>query len=307
MKYSELARARSSKIAADIKLKRKGIDPRNFVPTGWRAFDARGGLTRGMLQLYGAGTGEGKSTFAKGLYEGAAIRGYTSDVYSFEDPWERTLDRSFSSLTNIAAKRMKALELTDKEVANIALAACDIEEWGELINFQDGLRKASEVLALVKESTADLIIVDYLQALPGEGETLERMIADFCWELNKWAQESGAAVVCFSQLNNKAEERGLRFVEWKRRQGEPLTVSDMEGFRPFGPADLNWCTAAAHRAKEVGYLFRPERYLKRFGVNARDDYMEISYPKSNFGAEGLLRLRFDGSTARLTDMPKEND
>lgn len=260
-----------------------------------------------MLTLYGAATGEGKSIWAKALFEGAAQRGYSCDVYSFEDPWERTLDRTFSSLTDIASPRMMRLELSEKEITNIAMAAAEVEEWGERINFYAGLRGSDEVLQRVAESKSDLIIVDYLQALPGDGENLERMIAGFCWELNSWAQNSGAAVVCLSQLNNKPEERGLRRVEWKLRQGETLSFPDVEGFRPFGPGDLNWCSAAGQRAKEVGYLFRPGRYLKRFGVSAKDDVLEISFPKANFGSEGLLRLRFDGKTARLTDMPKESE
>ena len=106
---------------------RRGIDPRAWVPTGFRDIDARGGNKRGMLTLYGAATGEGKSIWGKALFEGAAKAGYTADVYSFEDPLERTLDRSFSSLTDVPSTRMRDLKLTPQEVVQIGLAADEID------------------------------------------------------------------------------------------------------------------------------------------------------------------------------------
>lgn len=304
MKYSELLRRRHREMVDQLAAVARGEDPRSIIPTGLRDFDRRAGTKRRMLTLYGAATGEGKSIWKKHLMEAAARAGFEVDVYDFEDPTERTADRTFSSLTLINNSKMQALELSDKEMTRIAIALSEAEEWGDRINYHPGLRRAGEVLSRIKESTADLVLVDYLQALPGDGEGLERTIAEFCWELNAWAQVSGAAVVVFSQVTSEVEKRGLRMLEAQRRR-EPDGVPYVEGFRPFGSSDLNWCSAAGHRAKELGFLFRPGRYLRRFGTAARDDVMEFSFPKSNFGSEGTIRVGFDGKTARLFDLPEK--
>jgi replicative DNA helicase len=304
MKYSELLRARHREMVEQLAAVARGEDPRAIIPTGLRDFDKRAGTKRGMLTLYGAQTGEGKSIWKKHLMEAAARAGFEVDVYDFEDPPERTADRTFSTLTLLNNAKMQSLELSDKEMTRIGIALSDAEEWGDRINYHPGLRRAGEVIARIKESTADLVLVDYLQALPGEGEGLERTIAEFCWELNAYAQASGAAVVVFSQVTSEVEKRGLRMLEAAKRR-EPDGVPYVEGFRPFGASDLNWCSAAGHRAKELGFLFRPGRYLRRFGHNARDDVMEFSFPKANFGSEGVIRVGFDGKTARLFDLPEK--
>lgn len=307
MEYNRLVRARYDEIIDQVAMKDRGEDPRAIIPTGLTAFDKRAGTKRGMLTLYGAATGEGKSIWAKHLMESAAQRGYRVLVFSMEDPKERTADRTLSTISEVNNARMMSLDLTGGELIKLALAVGEVDEWGHLIDFRPGLLREPEVMEALEgcqDDPPDLVLVDYLQALPGEGEGLERMIAGFCWKLNKWAQDTGSAVVAFSQVNNKPEERGLRMMEAARRR-DPDADPYIEGFRPFGPSDLNWCSAAGHRAKEVGYLFRPGRYLRRFGVESRDDTMEISFPKANFGSEGLIKLRFDGRTAQLTDAHKE--
>lgn len=289
-------------------MKARGEDPRSIIPIGLREFDKRAGIKRRQLTLFGAPTGEGKSLWVKWLMESAAQRGYTVDVFSFEDPKERTADRSFSTVTDINNQRMVSLDLTPQELIRITMALEEIEEWSDRINFYEGLRETNEVLAAILGSTADLVIVDYLQALSeDDGDTLERTLAKFCWKVNRWAQLAPhkPAVVVMSQVNNKPEERGLRWLE-RGRFRDPDAPPVIEGFRPRGPSDLNWCSAAGHRAKEVGYLFRPGKYLRNYaGVKAPDDIMEISYPKNNFGAEGLIRVGVDLKTARFYDLPEK--
>lgn len=283
----------------------RGEDPRTIIPTGLRDFDKRAGTKRGVLSLYGADTGVGKSIWKKHLMESAAQRGFSVEVFDFEDPLDRTADRTYSTVTGINNAHMMALELSDKQLAAITTAMLDSWDWAERITYHAGLRRAPELLAMVKESTADMVLVDYLQALPGGDEGLERTIAEVCWELNSWAQLRGAAVVTFSQVTTEVEKRGLRMFESQKRR-EPDGVPYVEGFRPFGASDLNWCSAAGHRAKELGFLFRPGRYLKRFGHNDPDDVIEVSFPKANFGSEGLIRLGFNGKTASIFDLPQKD-
>lgn len=306
MKYSDLVRAHHRQMLHQMEMIARGEDPRAIIPLGLREFDKRAGLKRRQLTLFGAQTGEGKSLWVKHMMESAARAGFQVLVFSFEDPKERTAERTLATLTGINSTKLMTLDLSPKELIQITMAAEEVGDWGDNITFYEGLKATSEVLSAIESSTADLVIVDYLQALSEEdGDNLERTLAKFCWRLNKWAQDTGGAAVALSQVNNKPEERGIRWMErarYKDADGPP----NVEGFRPIGPSDLNWCSAAGHRAKDVGYLFRPGRYLKRFGHPAKDDVMEISYPKSNFGSEGLLRVGFDAKCARFYDLAKES-
>ncbi len=302
MRYDEILLAREQEIAqqrADLKA---GRDPRAFIPTGLKALDDRGGTKRGVLTLYGAATGEGKSIFKLHLATAAAKAGYSVCVLDWEDPVSRTADRTFSTETGINNASIASLKITDSDQDNISLAA-QSADWAERIDVHDGLVNAKQAMQIVDRSSADLVLIDYLQGLP-DGEGLERTIAGFCWDLNKWAQDNKAAVVAFSQVRGGVEERGLRMQEAAARR-DPSKPPYVEGFRPFGSSDLAWCGAAGQRAKELGFLFRPGRYRRRFGEAIKDDMMEISFPKRNWGAEGNVRVGFDGKSARLYDLQKE--
>lgn len=298
MNYAEHARARLGELRRQLDDKAAGRDPGAGIPTGLRELDRRGGVKRGVLTLVGANTGEGKDIFALQLMTAAAKSGYPTEVISMEDPPERTVDRSFSTITGLNNAALYALAVDEKEMVRVALAAAEIDEWGELIEYHDGLMDAKDAVGVLDASTAELRIFNYLQALPGE---LERTIADVCWNLNAIAQRDNCAMVAFSQVNTvKVEERGLRILE--RSMGRDKSSPDVSGFRPFGASDLAWCSAAGQRAKDLKFLFRANRYLKRAGINVKDDRMEISSVKSNFGAEGRVVVGFDGKTARLFDL-----
>lgn len=305
MRYSELVRLRCAEMREQKAAKDRGEDPKATIPTGLREFDKRAGIKRGILTLVGATTGEGKDLWMIHIMSAAAQRGYTVEVISMEDPAEYTVDRSLSTITGINNARMQSLELDAKELARIGLAAAEAEEWGENIEFHQGSLTAKEAMEIMQASEADLRIVNYLQAFPGNEKSLEETLRDFCWEANKLAQESGCAFVAFSQTNVvKIEERGLKTLEQSQRR-DGNAPPNVEGFRPYGASDLAWCTAAGIRAKDLQFLFRPGRYLKRAGVNVADDRMEITRPKNNFGAEGRVAFGIDLKTARLFDLPKK--
>ncbi len=306
MKYSEVVRARYEELAQQRAAKERGEDPRAIIPTGLREVDKRAGIKRRIMTLIAGTTGEGKDLYALHLMTAAAQRGYSVEILSMEDPRESTADRSLSSLTGINNARMQSVDIDERELARIALAAAEVEEWGDLIEFHEGSLTAKEATKLMRASTADLRIVNYVQAFPGDGQALERTIAEFCWEFNAIAKESGCACVAFSQVNPvKVEERGMERMtrsRWKNPEAPP----DVEGFRPYGVSDLAWCTSAGIRAKDFQTLFRPGRYLRRAGVAVNDDRMEISRPKNNFGAEGKMVVGVDLKTARFYDLPEKN-
>lgn len=304
MKYDELVRERLTELKGQREAKGRGEDPRAIIPTGLKEYDRRAGIKRGQATLIAANSGEGKDLWMGHIMTAAAKGGYLVEVVAPEDPTARVADRSFSRETNINNAKMLNVELTDQDMAKIALAAAEIEEWGGNIEYHADPMSIDEAVRLMDESDADLRIVNYWQILrPRKGETMEEAIRRGCADFNEIAKRDGCACVGFAQVNTKQlEERGQDRMArslWKDAAAPP----DIEGFRPYGVSDLAWCTAAGIEAKDFQALFRPGRYLKRAGRSVEDDRMEITRPKNNFGAEGKIIVGVDLKTARFYDLP----
>lgn len=300
MKYSRVLRERLESLREEKAARDAGNDPRTLIRTGLRDFDRRAGIERSILTVIGAPTGEGKSIFKKHLQETAAGDGLDCLDLSFEDPPARSADRTLSTLTGINNAKLGATDFDDDELERVELAVDEAEEWADRIDYHYGLKTPEECLEVIRDCEADVIQVDYAQAFPEGERGLERTIAQFAWDLNVLAQERNAAVVIYSQLRSEVEQRGVRMAEAAKRRGDEGAFID--GFRPFGVSDLAWSTALGQRAKGLGFLFRPGRYKRRLGDNAKDDRMELIWPKKNFGAEGSVVVGFDGRTARLFDL-----
>lgn len=304
--YADIVRSRVAEIKEQRAMIARGEDPRAVIPTGLHDFDKRAGIERRILTVIGAATGEGKSIFKLHISMAAAKLGYRVLLLDFEDPGERTADRSLSTLTNIDNARILGLELTDIEMKQILTAAENIYEWGENIEFHQGLIDVTEALSIIESSDADLKQIDYAQAFPeSENKSLERTIADFAWKVNKNAQENNCASIIYSQVRTAVEERGLRLYE-RAKGKDPDGPAFIEGFRPFGSGDLAWSAALGQRGKGLSYLFRPNRYRRRFGEAVKDNVMESIWPKKNFGKEGLIKFGFDGAHAKLYNLDKKN-
>jgi len=310
--FLEILKARHKAIKSERKAIQAGEDPRAIIPAGLREFDKRAGHKRKILHLYGAATGEGKSIWKLHLMRVAARAGYKVFVLDFEDPEERTADRSFSNETGINNAKMMSGDLTDKEVMQIGLACAEAEGWAGNIVMALGVRTSEEALDLLNEQECDLVLIDYLSALPHGKHGRERAISDFCWGVTKYCQENNAAGIAFAQLISEVSERGMRMCEMQRKSAQYNNTDNkalpyIDGFRGFDNNDLAWCKDAGKTAKELGFMFRPGRYYKRLDPKTpvKDDVMEFNFPKRNFGAEGRITVGFDGKTASLYDLPEK--
>ncbi len=312
MKYTEVIQRRLAGIQEEHRAIKRGEDPHATIPTGLREFDKRAGHKRKILHLYGAATGEGKSIWKLHLMRSAAVAGYKVFVLDFEDPEERTADRDFSYATGINNAKMASGDLTDKEVMQIGLAAAEMEGWTDNIEMETGVKDGDEALELVNaQEETDLILVDYLSALPHGKHGRERAISDFCWGLTKYAQDNNAAAIAFAQLVAEVSTRGMRMYEMQKKSSEYRnddkgSLPYIDGFRGFDNNDLAWCKDAGKTAKELGFMFRPGRYYKRLDAKTKqlDNLMEFNFPKRNFGSEGRITVGFDGKTAKLYDLPE---
>ncbi len=275
-----------------------------YISTGLKTWDANGGLLRGILTVIGAATGEGKSIVKLQLAKGAAQDLHSVCMIDFEDPAEKTADRAFSGVTGINNRSLGLLEVGDYDIKQLEAALHGMRSWAGRVQHHTGLLSTEKAFALMEQSNADLILLDYAQAFPeDESRNMERTIADFAWKANELAQRKNCAVVIFSQIVRAVEERGYRIYE-RAKFKDPDKI-DVSGFAPGGLSDIAWAKSLGERAKELAYIWRPGRIARKLGGNVPDNRVRIIFGKVNFGDEKDLLLAFDGPTATISDLPKK--
>lgn len=304
MLYGDILRERLQGLRIEKEMRDRGEDPRTRLKTGLKSFDEKVGIERGCLTVVGAPTGEGKSIFAKHLQETTAKNGGTAMLLSFEDPPERFAERTFSTLTGIDNDDFPSGRYDDFALARIEMELQDVE-WADRIELHFGLTSPEEALRLVQESTADLVQLDYAQAFMDGDKGLTSIISDLAWEMNVDAQRKKRTNVVYSQLGRQVDARGMK--EYNDARFKDRSAICIDGWRPHSQGDLAWSESLGQKAKGLIFLFRPNRYLRRWGVDVKDNRMELICPKKNFGKEGKVTVGFDGATASLYDLNERDD
>lgn len=300
---ADTVNARLAEIKGAMEQRAQGIVVNPFISTGLKSWDKNGGIVRGILTVIGAATGEGKSIVKLQLARGAAKDLSRVCMVDFEDPSGKTADRALSEVTGINNKLLGLLDIDEFDVARIEAAAREINEWAGRVEHHTGLLTTAECLKIMRETTADLILVDYAQAFPEDDDkTMERTIAQFAWDANKLAQDKNCAIVVFSQIVREVEQRGYRIYE--RAKFKDPDAIDVSGFCPTGLSDISWAKSLGERAKELGYIWRENRIARKLGANVQDNRMRIVWGKVNFGDEKDIVLEFDGPSATIRDLPK---
>jgi hypothetical protein len=266
-----------------------------YLPTGLAAWDANGGLPRGIAVCIAAPTGEGKSAVKLSLARAIAMAGFDVGCFELEDPVALTADRTFAGATGLSAAKIGKLEFEPIFLDRLDIAAHEAEPWAKRIRMVEGLVTPAEVKAALEPGGAfdgcTCVMLDYAQGL---GTTdLEAVIADIAWYLQKWAQRTNGVAVIFSQTKTELEERG------KRRYERDKVI---DGYRPMGKSDVKWSSALAERCKMVVFLFRPGRWARKHGEAVKDDKMEVIFDKANFGGEGSVTVGWIGPETRLVDL-----
>lgn len=278
-------RDRLAEYHQEVADRKAGKAVQKYIPTGVPGLDKNGGYERSVLTIVAAHTSGGKSAWKLFTARAAALAGYRVFCVELEDPPARSADRAYAFATGIEAKELSYGELEEQSLAQL-IAAEKEATWADLVHVHEGLLPGSELLALLQENKADLVMVDYAQALGEDNETagMEKMLRDLGYALNLYAQsDHKPAVVVFSQVKAAVEERGTQLFDRK---------GTIDGFRPFGKKDLAWCGALGERAKAVIYLFRPGPWYKKLGIAGEDNVMEVNKDKGNFGGEGTTSVKW---------------
>lgn len=237
----------------------------------------------GRLILLAARPGVGKTALALNLVQHNAKRGRKILFCSMEMTKEELVLRMVSSVSGVPLSGAveRGEPLANHQWPRVAETSRDIASWPLWIE-DSGRLNGSELAAKARqvasrEEGLDMIVVDYLQLIKGEGRENSRqeVVEEFAYNLKDLAKELSVPVLALSQLNRDIE---------KRKDPTPRM------------SDLRDSGALEQAADVILFLHR-----KQLDENTLDDNAYLINGKYRAGSGGSTLLRFDGKTQTFSE------
>jgi len=257
--------------------------------------DFLGGLQRSDLIVLAARPSLGKTSLALNIARNAAINQKACiALCSLEMSREAVVQRLLSSESGVDSRKVRLGRFNEKDEVKIMEASGVLSEAPIYIDDSPQLRALdirSKARRLHYERNIDLIIIDYLQLIQGDGknETRVQEISKITRALKTLARELNVPILAVSQLS--------RAVEWRASHVPQL-------------ADLRESGSIEQDADVVLFIYRDEYYYK-----SEEDWIaahpDREYPreeadliiaKHRNGPTGRIKLRFRHNLARFESL-----
>ena len=294
--YAEKAYKKSSDVAA--------------LKTGLSDFDKKiGGFHKSDLIIIAGRPSMGKTAFATNIGSNITQSKTKKDLspsnvlfFSLEMSSEQLATRLLSEISQISSERIRTGNLSKIDFDNLMVGSEKLKNISLFIDDSPGLTLSairSRSRRLMRRNGLDLIIIDYLQLINGEGKNFNdnrvKEISDITRGLKAIAKEFNIPVVALSQLSRKVEDR-----EEKRPQ----------------LADLRESGSIEQDADLVVFLYREEYYLARteppegtekhaIWTNKMEkihNVAEAIVAKNRHGPISRIRLHFNASNTKFSDL-----
>lgn len=268
------------------------------IPTGYPALDrATLGLQKGDLIILAARPSVGKSAFALNLAINACR---SSDVsvafFSLEMSIEQLMMRLFSYEGAIQMSKIQKGELSDQEMIILGRARQKLSSYHlyfDESNSSNIYDIRSKCRQLKQSGHLDLVIIDYLQLISGDGKgSRQEEVAAISRSLKILAKELEVPVVALSQLSRSVETR--------------------EDKRPV-LSDLRESGSIEQDADIVMFLYRPEEKksegaeeevveASNVGPDTTEKQIELIIAKNRQGALNDIRYNFFPAECRFREV-----
>jgi replicative DNA helicase len=262
------------------------------VPTGFIDLDRLlGGLQPSDLLIVAGRPGQGKTGFLLSIAKNAA-QAYkkTVAIFSLEMSNEQLVQRLISQETGIDSQRLRTGKLENEEWPLFTQA---IETMSGTRMFLDDtpaitpLQLRTKCRRLHMEYHLDLVIVDYLQLMAGEGRSENRVqeVSYISRNMKVLARELNVPVLAAAQLSRAVEQRADK--------------------RPV-LSDLRESGSLEQDADIVMFIYRPDQYEKD---TVKQNLAEIMVAKHRNGPVGSVELvfrsnlaKFENAATRIVDL-----
>lgn len=258
------------------------------ITTGFTDLNKKiNGLQRTDLILLAARPAMGKTAFSLNLVQNAALKGDASvAVFSLEMSKEQLVQRMLAAQSNVELSKIKTGTLGESDWPRIIDGMAVLSEANIFIDDTPGI-KISEIRSKCRrlkiEKGLDLILIDYLQLMEGEGknENRQQEIAKISRSLKILAKELDCPVVALSQLSRSPE---------LRKDHRPIL------------SDLRESGSIEQDADIVMFLYRDEYY---HDDSEKKNIGEVIIAKNRHGETGSVELVWFGQVQKFTDKVRE--
>lgn len=254
------------------------------LSTGFTDLDGKtSGFQRSDLILVAARPSMGKTAFSLNLCQNAAIKNDASvAIFSLEMSKEQLVQRMLSAESCIPMGDLRNGRLKEEDWISLAKAMNSLSNCRIFIDDTPAisvLEMRAKCRKLKMERGLDLIMIDYLQLMSGNGknESRQQEISTISRSLKALAREMDCPVVALSQLSRAPELRA--------------------DHRPI-LSDLRESGAIEQDADVVMFLYRDEYY---FPDSDKKGIGEVIIAKQRNGETGTVELVWLGQFTRFAD------
>ncbi len=257
------------------------------ILTGFAGLDELlGGLQRSDLVILAARPAVGKTSLALNIARNAAIEQKACvALFSLEMSRDTVVQRLLSSEAKVDSKDVRLGHFTEREERRIMDASGVLSEAPLYIDDAPQQRVmdiGSKAKRLHRERGIDLVIIDYLQLIQGDGKNEPRVqeMSNITRSIKGLARELNAPVLAVSQLS--------RAVEWRASHRPQLS-------------DLRESGSIEQDADVVFFIHRESMYCEEEEWYRTHDVEKEPYPRNEAdilvekhrnGPMGVVKLRF---------------
>ncbi len=255
-----------------------------------------GGFQRSDLVIIAGRPSMGKTSLALNIARNAAVEHRACvALFSVEMARDSLVLRLLSSESGVNSRRVRFGEHTEDEERRVMEATGVLSTADIYVDDTPLLRMAemrSKALRLNYERGIDMVIIDYLQLMEGQGVRGENRVQEITYisrSLKALARELNAPVLAVSQLS--------RAVEWRASHEPQLS-------------DLRESGSIEQDADVVLFIYRDEYYYKSeeewIAAHPDREYpreeADVIIAKHRNGPTGRIKLRFRQNLARFESL-----
>lgn len=181
------------------------------LSTGFVDVDQRWqGMRSGDLIVIAGRPAMGKTTLAMNIAEHNAAMGKRVLVFSLEMTAEQIIERSIAGRGGIRFDDIRTGNVMASQSAYFLRAVTDLRELDVVIDDSGStdlprIRSRARLHAITRP--LDLIVIDYLQLVEGQGNSANDRVAQISRGLKQLAKEMRCPVILLSQLNREVDRR----------------------------------------------------------------------------------------------------
>lgn len=181
------------------------------IPTGFEDIDdlLSGGMNRGNMVIIGARPSMGKTALALNISTNQA-RDYSVLFLSQEMSTGELLDRVPAALGGIPLGNIVRGDLQEDQWSRYTSALAKLNDLNLYIDDQGGLTLLdvrAKARAVKRKHGLDIMVVDYLQLMSGDGDNRNQQIEEISRGLKALAKELNIVVIALSQLSRNAANK----------------------------------------------------------------------------------------------------